>query len=361
MKRKKPADRQDLPDRDHVSLAGADSSHQDGPVASSKREILDHGVPPDLCVALTEAAHAHVQCYMQDIEEFLVKDSSYGNAAIQTWPVVIADAYPSLRNIDLSHQLQSLCARAHMLRGSPDSGSKRWQSVEVWSGMGAVTEANIQRGARAVQFDWKIHPSHNILEPEGKHLTIEACLNGDVGCLYWLGVTCSLFVGLSKSVHRRAASNNYLGNTDRLCVQRANEQMVVASLLFFLADLLKEQPILEQPLNSVLPRVPPLSTVLEVRKAIKTITYLGKFGGDCLKPLQCWHTAACFSNLRRKRPCLSNAGKPFVKLARHGRSADGIVQYTGISAKLKASQVYPPEFGHAVARCAAIGQFILQV
>jgi hypothetical protein len=86
------------------------------------------------------------------------------------------------------------------------------------------------------------------------------------GGLLWFGTQCSSFSAMCSANHRRNASNDFLGepsdegNED--FVRAGNDQMILTSILWLLGHLLDCSCCLEQPLGSVMPQAPPLSTVL---------------------------------------------------------------------------------------------------
>ena len=119
-----------------------------------------------------------------------------------------------------------------------------------------------------------------------------------------------------------------------------NLQMTVTSLLFALSWLCGNSPILEQPLNSCMPKAQPLQGVLQVTGSRKTVTWHGAYEkkGAPPKPLQLHSPHHSVSCLRR--------AKPKDRVADHSRlwrkEANG--KYSGIKPKLKQSQTYCPGF-----------------
>ncbi len=80
----------------------------------------------------------------------------------------------------------------------------------------------------------------------------------------------------------------YLGDTMLHFVQEGNAQMVVTSIVWMVSYWIGNRPILEQPLDSVMVKAPPLSTCLQFTKSFRITTYLQAFGAPTLKPLQIW-------------------------------------------------------------------------
>ena len=119
-----------------------------------------------------------------------------------------------------------------------------------------------------------------------------------------------------------------------------NLQMQVTSLLMFLSWLFGNVPVLEQPLNSVMPLCEPLKGTLSYIKAHKIVTWHGAFGGGSHKPLQLWTPGAAMTAMRRRRPRRSNGPALYWQVGK---------KYYGKKSALKASQAYSAAFGKAVA------------
>ena len=152
---------------------------------------------------------------------------------------------------------------------------------------------------------------------------------------------------------------NLLGNTNAKFVREGNHQMVATALLYFLAFLVGAEPVLEQPVNSCMPQCPPLSTVFAFIRGMaassaseracatnmyRTVTYLGAFGAETTKPVQLMHVHAAYAQLKRKRPkaCMKTLFKQYVR--------NGKKKFDGDKRMLPNSQVYPTQFGTAVAK-----------
>lgn len=163
------------------------------------------------------------------------------------------------------------------------------------------------------------------------------------GALNWFGTQCSAFLVLCARQHQRKESNGFLGDETRPWVKLANKQMEVVSLMFFLSWMIGNEPVLEQPQNSVLPKIKPLSVVLQC-VATKTCVRLGAYGAPTAKPLQLWHCDVGLRSLARR---MSVPAREQL-FARHVDS-QGRVRFTGKKASLKESAAYTPDFASAVA------------
>jgi hypothetical protein len=284
--------------------------------------------------------------FQSSIHAFLAFDAVHGGQVAEAWPGVIASAYPMLGQCALQDQLLQLCLRSLDLRSSP--ASTLHQMIEYWSGHACITRHHIERGLKAAQFDKEIAKSHDCLSPVGAHHWIEASLASEEGCVTWYGTQCSPFVPLCRKHHQRSPANGYLGNTSLQFVVTGNKQMVVTSLVYFLACLLRNEPILEQPLGSDLPKIRPLKTVLDFTDSQKTITWLIAFGASSPKPLQLWHINCAFKRLRRAKP-KGLGHESLVKVGVKGSRKT----YSGRPKALKQSQAYPNAFGAEVAAVTA--------
>jgi hypothetical protein len=126
--------------------------------------------------------------------------------------------------------------------------------------------------------------------------------------------------------------------------------MEVTSLLFFLSMMIGNEPVLEQPANSILPKIKPLSTVLQACHAIRTSVRLGAYGDSTspAKPLQLWHIHPLYANLHKTMV------KSTARATLTTRYIDkkGKKRFSG-NAQMKSSQAYPPPF------CAKVAQLTL--
>lgn len=130
------------------------------------------------------------------------------------------------------------------------------------------------------------------------------------------------------------------GDESRAFVRRGNKLMCITSFLFLVSHLIEAVPVLEQPVESVLPKLEPLQTVLRYTSCMRTVTWLGAFGGDTPKPLQLMHTHSHYRWLR--------TGRPEMQGRRLATRLPGN-RYRGNVDALRASSGYPLRFGQAVA------------
>ena len=293
-------------------------------------------------------------CVRSKISALLDADVAEGGRAATLWPRLLRGAYPPhgpqcqgvlaapQGTSDLGDMLFALAMRTYRNRGLPEFQRVRVEAIEYFAGRAAVTEAHLARGILASRFDIAYHSGHDCLTDAGLSLWLDELAFTPIGSLLWFGTQCSSWVMMCRKQSMRSEKNGYWGDTSRPFVSKGNMQMVVTSLVMFVGCLLSNTPMLEQPLNSVMVKARPLSTVLSVVGAHRTVTYLGAFGGETMKPLQIWHVAKSYGELRRPRPSKFTPQAQLVK--RHGDRS-----FSGVKGPLKASQAYPPAFAVSVA------------
>ena len=204
----------------------------------------------------------------------------------------------------------------------------------------------VMRGLRGCGLDKIFGESQNNSRPEGLRLWLHELTLTKEGALTWWGTECSSFSSMCKFNSQRSHDNMYLGfpgNDDSSFVYRGNLQMTITSLMLFLSHLLRNACVLEQPLGSVMPLAPPLSTVLSFIGAQRQVTWHSAFGAPSAKPFQLLSNRAQITAMQRQKP----KHKATIDLVRKDESGS----YSGISKNLKSSQAYTAEFAKAV--CAA--------
>lgn len=104
--------------------------------------------------------------------------------------------------------------------------------------------------------------------------------------------------------------------------------------------------VIEQPFSSLMREHPRMKHLMDVVTTWQITVYLGNFGANSVKPLVLYSNSqeflANFSGQRK--PTLANP----VQNCRAYVDRLGIKRVVGLT-QLKATQAYPPQFGHAVA------------
>ena len=271
------------------------------------------------------------------VNSFLLHDQQHGSHALGRWPDIIGAAYPELDCApDLDLMLVALCLIVFRNRGA--AGLTLLDLIEYSSGSAMLTLQAILAGCAAVGLD-KLYGDHqDNCHPAGLRLWLHQLSITRHGALLWFGTKCSSFSLMCRYTSQRTELNNYLGE-GRTFVDEGNYQMQLTSLLFFLGHLLENIVCLEQPAGSVMPKTPPLSSVLSFIEATHVKTYHGAFGAESHKPLQLVSNSELAMELKRAKP--KAKGKALVKRGRDG-------QFIGIKNRLEGSECYTAEFGKAV-------------
>ena len=281
------------------------------------------------------------------IGEFLEAELLDGGMACAAWPGMLVKAFPELRGLPLATMLALLVER--VFRNRADPSAPRRDCIEYFAGQAELTKAHLEIvGADATRWDrtYGEGDAHDCLASVGFGRWLDDLSFSAPGALIWFGTQCSSFLLMCKGKSERSRSNGFFGNTTREFVVLGNKQMLVTSLMYLIAWVVGCSAVLEQPLQSVLPKLQPLSTVLRFCSACRTITWLGSFNGDSSKPIQLWHTNHQYSQL--KRPCPSLKFKDKLLVTRWVQQQSGRKRFRGNS-RLKKSQHYTVEFGRAVA------------
>ncbi len=265
----------------------------------------------------------------------------------EVWVDMLVAAYPEWRGESLERMLLSFVVRNIQLRCPCNNAGRVWQVLEFWAGSGNLTMEHVRLGFSCARFDLAYAPSHDCTSGSGLRLWLEALCRVQPGGLVWCGTQCSSFLFLCMAQSQRRPANGWWGDESRAFVRSGNAQMLVCSLLVFVADLLGASVVLEQPQMSVLWRLEPLRSVLRWVGAEFTCTWLGQFGAETPKPLRLWHTDIEYRDLRRPRPGGQLRRRLVALTTRKGK------RFTGRRTGLKQSQVYPPPFAEAVAQVTA--------
>ena len=279
---------------------------------------------------------------LTDIRGFLARQSG---VATKLWFDLLAEACPELKEICIEMMLLSLVSCAHDNRAS---GVADTDFVEYWAGSGALTKEFIRVGQRCFRLDKAYSNHHSCSTAEGLRLWLVTLCSVRRGGLIWCGTQCSSFLRMCMSRSKRTAENAYLGDTSRAFVVEGNRQMVVLSIIAFVALLVGVDFILEQPTQSLLPCMEPLKSTLAFIGATRTVTWLGEFGAESPKPLQLLHSSSKYAALARTRPRPSEEKISLVEKLPGGK-------FRGKPDALKKSQVYPERFAAAVVRIAVGG------
>lgn len=268
---------------------------------------------------------------------FLSLDADHHGLARSSWPALIVSACPELETLELDFMLVSLVM---MCRRSRSAGHAVHDFIEYSAGSATLTMQCIFNGLDGVALDKSFMIDHDNTTAAGLRLWINEMAVTKPGSLNWFGTQCSSFSAMCKNNSQRWETNRFLGNLSVAFVRAGNHQMVVTALLMLISYWCSNVPVLEQPMNSSMPKCPPLLTVLKFVEATRVLTWHKAFGSASMKPLQIISSSNIIEALRRSKP----KGKS-ASLAKHGD--DG--RYSGIKKRMESSQAYTPLFGLAVA------------
>ena len=282
------------------------------------------------------------------IADFFSYDKTCGGAAESSWPELIQGAYPELRSFSLVHQLSQLVLRnLEIRRLAVHLGFVLLSFTEHWAGGGELTLQHLLVGFVCARFDKLYSDTHDCETAAGLRLWLDSLTYTEESALNWFGTQCSSFLVCCMKHSKRKPSNGYAGDEKRAFVVSGNHQKDVVSLMYFLSFMFGNEPFLEQPLNSVLPKMRPLRTVFEWAGVTRTVTALGAYGAPTVKRLQLWHCHSVYKALKARVP---KSSRPKASLTRVVVRKDGKRAFTGKKKEMKDSQAYPPAFAFAVAR-----------
>ena len=277
---------------------------------------------------------------VQLVASFIDFDKVNGGFASTFWPPVLLLAYPLEFHpgMSLDNMLLSLVNRAFVNWQRP--GDLRYRCAEFFSGHGNLTRALLQKFPTC-SFDINFSQLHDVLDPKGFRLYMDVITSLLFTGLVWFGTPCSSWVHLCISVSKRYSWNGYFGDLDRQFVLIGNQQMILTSLLFFVAAVLGHVTLLEQPMSSCLPKCGPMCNVLTWLGCVKCTTYMGAFNGPTCKPTQLWTGHSTMARcLARYKPTERGGGT----VVHHG------CQYTGVKSVLEESAIYTKAFANEVLR-----------
>ena len=290
--------------------------------------------------------------YLAKITGFLFTDAQNGGGYAQKyWDPLLAAAYPELEPLPLNHKLLVWCLRVEKVRHLNVS-SKLLDLTEHWAGSAGISLQHLIAGFHVACFDRVYEDTtitHDCQKPEGLRLWLDSLTGTNQGSINWFGTQCSQYLGMCFYHHKRSVENQYFGDTSIQWVVSSNQAQAIAALMIFLSWLIANEPLLEQPAESCLPKMVPMRTVLHYVNAIRTSVSLRNFGARSLKPLQIWHVNPAYSELRSKRGQVIQhcQGKPLARVSISKRN--GKKTYTGNKMLMKTSQVYPVPFNVKVA------------
>ena len=150
------------------------------------------------------------------------------------------------------------------------------------------------------------------------------------------GPPCSTWVYMARG-HTKRSKDNLLGDRNRHDVVEANILTCFLSKLTQILILRRVLFVWEQPMSSLLFKVPWWKSVLESLGVLRVFLWMGSFGHAMMKPTIIIGTLPGLSSLKRPKPPRPPKSQQ-VYWKRSKRWAAGRTKH------LKSSQVYTPEF-----------------
>ena len=274
-----------------------------------------------------------------DVACFLAHDALHHGKALALWPALILSAFPELSTLSLDLMLVSLVMTC--LRNRADVNSHGLHDfVEYSAGSGMLTLQCLIAGLSGIGLDKIYNTGQDNATSNGLRLWIKEMTVTKRGSLNWFGSQCSSFSALCRNGAQRWPENLYWGDEARAFVRDGNMQMVITALLMMLSFWCNNVPVLEQPMSSTMPLLPPLSAALNFMKATRVVTWNKAFGSASMKPLQILSSSDIIQCLKRPKP-----GGRSISLA----TSDSSGAFTGNKKRLRQSQVYTEMFGRCVA------------
>jgi len=226
---------------------------------------------------------------------------------------------------------------AQVIRETAPAGNLL-QFIEFFAGRAGHARYLSRMGCATQAFDLRIDPCHDINSDSGFNLYLVACCSTLVSSIAWSGLVCTSWVWIGRSQTGRNAKHP-LGNEHKTMVAQGNGHMRRQVILSMLWELLGNEQVIEQPLSSIVDRVPLFCEMLRVCRLQRMTTWLGAFGAPTPKPLHLWSTCGFTDDLRRNRPC-ARLGLLSTTVWDDGKRK----RVTGKRDELQQSSAYPDEF-----------------
>ena len=233
--------------------------------------------------------------------------------------------------------------------------------VEIFAGVGSVVLAARQAGLQAVAFD-KSRVLGRTDDPEGPTCedltTRRGFLNAvglvirlRVGGLLWLAPACASWVWLNLSNTRRSVANDYYGDMRYPPVADGNLLAEISAFLIELAARRLVAASVENPVNSLIWKFPPMSAVLSRFGMVSSLCYRCAY--DCSPEPRISKVYKFFATgswiLGTRKACTCNG--EHLRLTKRWQNAQGHRKYDGTKVRLAESASYPAALGAAIVRC----------
>ena len=203
----------------------------------------------------------------QIVQCFLDQATKDGGKAAAMWPGMTPEAFPQYQPFqdgDLRGSILHLVIFCWHMR-KRKHGPPLHDFVEGFAGAAMITLHMVKRGLRGQRLDVDYHATRNIITHFRTWL--RSWIYSKARALHWTTPLCSSFVILRRGPSGRRAEHQWWGDEAKVWAERGNQIMVRTALLALLSHALACHFVIEQLLNSVVFKTPPMSTVLSLRPA----------------------------------------------------------------------------------------------
>ncbi|CAK9048304.1 Putative rhamnose biosynthetic enzyme 1 [Durusdinium trenchii] len=154
--------------------------------------------------------------------------------------------------------------------------------VEVFGGVGSIS--CIHEGWN---FEYRRNKRHNIHKVDGVKIMLDHLVRVVPGGQVTIEPTCSSFLRFVSSATSRRTEENIDGDSSAKFVRCGNATCETIGLVIDMCEWLFIEWVLENPLNSLLFKYPPIQQRLQRSpRLVRIVIYLRTFGGLHAKPLE---------------------------------------------------------------------------
>ncbi|CAE7206011.1 unnamed protein product [Symbiodinium sp. CCMP2592] len=223
---------------------------------------------------------------------------------------------------------------------------------ECWSGQGSIAKAAEDSNLVATVYDKYrpgADPAEDLTFESGFRLALTRVMALKPGSLAWFAPPCGTFTWLDRH-HSKRTKQNPLGNEDYAPVRNANLQAMAMIFMVCLCLLRDVLPVVEQPAQSQMFRLPTIAHVFEKLNLTSTTCTRCSFDdsewGDRIFKRYKFVGQAWIQNLHRTCYCPHGKHKELVSVRFCKKSKK--TKKTGKKALLVLSGRYPPRLGRFI-------------
>ncbi|CAE7333576.1 unnamed protein product [Symbiodinium sp. CCMP2456] len=179
--------------------------------------------------------------------------------------------------------------------------TEKYGIIDLFGASAQMSKIWRKAGWEAFAFDIKSNPDHDMTSAKGFWTLCAAAKKLKKKGLIFGGPPCSLYVWISKSIHKRSQENKFVGDTSRLKVRMSNR--IVANMVVFLEELAAVKEffsITEQPSSSEMFKMRNTSAMVKKLKMESVWTWMGLFGHELPKATVLTGNLPSLPSLKRK-------------------------------------------------------------